>query len=140
MSTHERFDADSTEWTTGSMLDAMHQHVLDMYGEIRTICEDETEFVRLPESVRDAVSRMEEHIGHLDNLACVVKEDVAGELAQIEQLEREWIELQEYIRAGQVVISGMNLVSMVPVPSDRTVPEELVQADEFVQAEELVQE
>ena len=133
MNTYERFAASSTEWTTGNMLDAMHQHALDMYGEIQAICKDEMEFVRLPDSVRDAVSRMEEHIGHLDNLACVVKEDVAGELAQIEQLEREWLELQEYVRAGQTVISRMNLVPMDPVTHDRTAPEELVQAKDLVQ-------
>ena len=133
MNTYERYDASTAEWTTGNMLDAMHQHALDMYGEIQAICKDEMEFVRLPDSVRDAVSRMEEHIGHLDNLACVVKEDVAGELAQIEQLEREWLELQEYVRAGQTVISRMNLVPMGPVTRDRTVPGELVQAKELVQ-------
>ena len=127
MTTRERFDAHSTEWTTGGMLDAMHQHALDMYGEIQTICKDEMEFVRLPESVRDAVSRMEEHIGHLDNLACVVKEDVAGDLAQIEQLEREWLEFQAYVRAGQAVISRMGLVSANPVTDDQTVPGEFVE-------------
>ena len=124
MNAHERFDANPTEWSTGSMLDAMHQHALDMYGEIQAICKDEMEFVRLPESVRDAVSRMEEHIGHLDNLACVVKEDVAGELAQIEHLEREWLEFREYIRAGQAVVSRMSLVSTDPVADDKTVPVE----------------
>ena len=125
MDTYERIDAHSTEWTTGSMLDAMHQHALDIYGEIQAICEDEMEYVRLPESVREAVSRMEEHIGHLDNLACVVREDVAGELAQIEQLERGWLEFQEYVRAGQAVISRMGLVSTGPIADDRTVPVEL---------------
>ena len=125
MNTYERADAHSTEWTTGSMLDAMHRHALDIYREIQAISEDEMEYVKLPESVRDAVSRMEEHIGHLDNLACVVREDVAGELAQIEQLERAWLEFQEYVRAGQAVISRMGLVSTDPIADDRTVPVEL---------------
>ena len=126
MNTYERIDPHANEWTTGNMLDAMHQHTLDMYGEIQTICKDETEFVRLPESVRDAVSRMEEHIGHLDNLACVVKEDVAGELAQIEQLEREWLEFQEFIRAGQAVIARMSHMSADMYTDDPAVPDELL--------------
>ena len=127
MITRERSHAQSTEWTTAGMLDAMHQHALDMYGEIKTICKDETAFVRLPVSVRDAVSRMEEHIGHLDNLACVVKEDVAGDLAQIEQLEREWLEFQEYIRAGQAMISRMSFVPMDLGTNAQAAPDEIVE-------------
>ena len=127
MTTRERFHAHSTEWTTGGMLDAMHQHALDMYGEIQAICKDEIAFVKLPVSVRDAVSRMEEHIGHLDNLACVVKEDVAGDLAQIEQLERGWLEFQEYIRAGQAMISRMSFVPMDLGTNAQAAPDEIVE-------------
>ena len=127
MITRARLHAQSTEWTTAGMLDAMHQHALDMYGEIQAICKDEMAFVRLPASVRDAVSRMEEHIGHLDNLACVVKEDVAGDLAQIEQLERVWLDFQEYIRAGQAMISRMSFVPMDLVTNAQAVPDEIVE-------------
>ena len=127
MTTHERFHAHSAEWTTGGMLDAMHQHALDMYGEIQAICKDEMAFVKLPVSVQDAVSRMEEHIGHLDNLACVVKEDVAGELAQIEQLERGWIEFQDYVCAGQAMISRLSFPPTDVVTNDEAVPYETVE-------------
>ena len=127
MTTRERFHAHSTEWTTGGMLDEIHQHALDMYGEIQAICKDEIAFVKLPVSVRDAVSRMEEHIGHLDNLACVIKEDVAGDLAQIEQLERGWLDFQEYIRAGQAVISRMSFVPVGLVTNDQAVPDAIVE-------------
>ena len=127
MNTHERLHAQPTEWTTAGMLDAMHQHALDMYGEIQAICKDEMAFVRLPVSVRDAVSRMEEHIGHLDNLACVVKEDVAGDLAQIEYLERGWLEFQEYIRAGQAMISRMSFVPMDLGTNAQAAPDEIVE-------------
>ena len=127
MITRARLHAQSTECSTAGMLDAMHQHALDMYGEIQAICKDEVAFVRLPASVRDAVSRMEEHIGHLDILACVVKEDVAGDLAQIEQLERVWLDFQEYIRAGQAVISRMSFVPVDLVTNDQAVPDAIVE-------------
>ena len=70
---------------------------------------------------------MEEHIGHLDNLACVVKEDIAGDLAQIEQLERGWLEFQEHVRAGQAMISRMSFVPMDLVTNDLAVPDKIVE-------------
>ena len=104
-----------------------NMHSICMESNQETICKDETAFVRLPVSVRDAVSRMEEHIGHLDNLACVVKEDVAGDLAQIEQLERGWLEFQEYIRAGQAIISRMSFVPMDLGTNAQAAPDEIVE-------------
>ena len=118
MDARERCRAHSTEATTEEMLDAMHRHALGVYEEIRSIYKDEVTFVKLPVSVRDAVSRMEEHIGRLDNLACVAKEDVAGELAHIEHLERVWIEFQEYVCAGQAAISRIGLPRMDGVTNE----------------------
>lgn len=118
MDARERCHAHSTGVTTEEMLDAMHRHALGVYEEIRAICKDEVTFVKLPVSVRDAVSRMEEHIGRLDNLACVAKEDVAGELAQIEYLERGWLEFQEHVCAGQAAISRMSLPRMDVVTNE----------------------